>query len=191
MFNCCSTTLVPSLYRQNCCSGTTGRAKVAEWRQNHCHVGPGVAMVAELRHSERVMDTIGRSKEAKWWYKGGRSIAQIEHIVYNRTHFHGATNDWPLYIHSRPRRCVCLLPASFERPVSDRPPRRPLCEYFENAQIFTAIMASMATSQRTLCHPWTTKATLRPPLCLQWRSGQVCDRTRESQRSQTQCKRGY
>ena len=51
--NCCSTTLVRSLNYQNCCSGTTGRAKKAEWRQNHCHSGPRVAAVAELRHSGR------------------------------------------------------------------------------------------------------------------------------------------
>ena len=37
---------------------------VAEWR----HSG---------RHSDRTMDAIGRPKEAQWWYKGGRSTAQI------------------------------------------------------------------------------------------------------------------
>ena len=77
--NCCSTTLVRSLNNQNCCSGTTGRAKEAEWRQNHCHGG---STVAEWRHSsrdsDRSMDAIGRSREAQWWYKGGKSIAQID-----------------------------------------------------------------------------------------------------------------
>ena len=37
--NCCSTTLVPSLNDQVCCSGATGRAKEAEWRQDHCQGG--------------------------------------------------------------------------------------------------------------------------------------------------------
>ena len=90
----------------------------------------------------------------------------------------------------RPRRCVCLHPASFERPVSDRPPRWPLCDCFEHAQNFTATMASMAMSERPMCHPWTTKATVRHPFCLQRRPGQFCGRTREAQRSQPLCKGG-
>ena len=90
----------------------------------------------------------------------------------------------------RPRRCVCLHPASFERPVSDRPPRRPLCDCFEHAQNFTATMASMAMPERPVCHPWTTKATVLPPFCLQRRPGQFCGRTREAQRSQPLCKGG-
>ena len=53
----------------------------------------------------------------------------------------------------RPLRCVCLPPASIERPVSDRPHRRPLCDCFEHDQKFTATMASMARSERPLCHP--------------------------------------
>ena len=90
----------------------------------------------------------------------------------------------------RPRRCVCLHPASFERPVSDRPPRRPLCDCFEHAQNFTATMASMAMPERPVYHPWTTKATVLPPFCLQRRPGQFCGRTREAQRSQPLCKGG-
>ena len=90
----------------------------------------------------------------------------------------------------RPRRCVCLHPASFERPVSDRSSRRPLCDCFEHAQNFTATMASMAMPERPVYHPWTTKATVLPPFCLQRRPGQFCGRTREAQRSQPLCKGG-
>ena len=90
----------------------------------------------------------------------------------------------------RPRRCVCLHPASSERPVSDRPPLRPLCDCFEHAQNFTATMTSMAMSERPMYHHWTTKATVRPPFCLQRRPGQFCGRTREAQRSQPLCKGG-
>ena len=32
-----------------------------------------------------------------------------------------------------------------------------------------------------MCHPWTAKATIRPPSCLQWRPGQFCGHTREAQ----------
>ena len=90
----------------------------------------------------------------------------------------------------RPRRCVCLHPASFGRPVSDRPPRRPLCDCFEHAQNFTATMASMAMPERPVYHPWTTKATVLPPFCLQRRPGQFCGRTMEAERSQPLCKGG-
>ena len=89
-----------------------------------------------------------------------------------------------------PRRCVCLPPASFEWPVSDRPPWRPLCDCFEHAQNFTAIMASMAMPERPVYHPWTTKATVLPPFCLQRRPGQFCGCTMEAERSQPLCKVG-
>ena len=174
--NCCSTTLVPSLNDQSCCSGTTGRAKKAEWRHNHCHGGSSVAVVAEWRHSgrhsDRSMDAIGRPKEAQWWYKEGRRVAQIDTQC---SHFLLGDHSASIL---RPRRCVCLHPASFGRPVSDRPPRRPLCDCFERAQIFTATMASMAMSERPMCHPWTTTATVRPPFCLQRRPGHFCGRTK-------------
>ena len=90
----------------------------------------------------------------------------------------------------RPGRCVCLHPASFELPVSDRLHRRPLCDCFEHAQNSTATMASMAMSERPMCHPWTTKAIVRPSFCLQRWPGQFCGRTREAQRSQPLCKGG-
>ena len=50
----------------------------------------------------------------------------------------------------RPRRCACPHPTSFEQPVSDRPPRRPLCDCLEHAQNFTATMVSMAMSERPI-----------------------------------------
>ena len=58
----------------------------------------------------------------------------------------------------RPRRYVCLPPASFERPVSDRHPRRPLCDCFEQSN-FTGTMVSMPRSERPLCHPFNTLRT--------------------------------
>ena len=195
--NCYSTTLVPSLNDQSCCSSATGRTKEAEWRENHCQGGSRIAVVAEWRysgrHCDRSMDAIGRPKEAPWWYKEGRSVAQIDTQGFTTVRiFYGATLGRPLCIHSylQPRRCVCRPPASFERPVSDRPPRRPLCDCFESAQNFTATMASMAMSERPVYHPWTTKATVRPPFCLQWRPSQFWGRTREAQRSQPLCKGG-
>ena len=114
---------------------------VAEWR----HSG---------RHSDRSIDAIGRLKEAHWWYKEGRSVAQIDTQCSQQYDFFTGR---PMADHCasilRPRRCLCLPPASFERPVSDRPPRRPLCDCFENAQKFTVTMASMAMSERPVYHP--------------------------------------
>ena len=193
--NCCSTTHVPSLNGQICCSGATGRAKEAERRQNHCQGGWRVAVGAEWRHSgrhcDRSMDAIGRPKEAQWWYKEGRSVPQIDTQCSQQYVFFTGR---PMANHCAsilpPRRCVCLPPASFEQPVSDWPPRRPLCDCFEHAQNFTATMASMAMSERPVYHHWTTQATVLPPFCLQRRRGQFCGRSREAERSQTLCKGG-
>ena len=123
------------LFLCNCYSTTlVRRSWEEEWRQNHCHGGSRVAVVAEWRHSgrlsDRSMDAIGRPH-----YFTGRPMAD------------------PCASNLRPRPCMCLPTASFERPVSDRPPRRPLCDCFEHAQNFTATMASMATLGRPLSHP--------------------------------------
>ena len=166
--NCCITNHVPSLNDQRCCSSTTGRTKKAKWRQNHCQGGSKVTVVAEWRHSgrhsDRSMDANGRPKEAHWWYTEGRSVAQIDAQCSQQ---YDLFTRRPMADHCAsillPRRCVCLPPASFERPLSDRPPRRPLCDCFEHAQNFTATMASMAMSERPVYHPWTTKANVRPP----------------------------
>ena len=114
-------------------------------------------MVAEWRHSgrhcDRSMDAISRPKEAQWWYKEGRRVAQIDTQCSQQYVFFTGR---PMADHCAsilpPRRWVCLPPASFERPVSDRPPRRPLCDCFEHAQNLTATMASMAMSERPVYH---------------------------------------
>ena len=178
--NCCSTTPVRSLNHQNCYSGTRSRAKGAEWKQNHCHGGSKVTVVAEWRHSghhsDRSIDATGRLKEAQWWYKGGRSIAQIHtQCIQHYAFFTERPMADPSAPILRSRRCLCLPLASFERPVSDQPPRRPLCDCFEHAENFTGTMSSMARS------PW----------CLQLRIGRFCGFTREAQVSQLLCKGGY
>ena len=116
--NCCSTTLVPSLNDQSCCSGTTCRTKKAEWRQNHCHGGSSVAVVTEWRHSgrhsDRSMDAIGRPKEAQWWYKEGRRVAQIDTQC---SHFL-LGDQWSTTVHpfcDHGDVCAFILP-----PLSDR-----------------------------------------------------------------------
>ena len=159
----------------------------AEWRQNHCHGGLRVAMVADWRHSGRhsdcSMDATGRLKEAQWWYRGDRNIAQIHgQCIQQHAFLTGPPMANPCAFILRPRGCVCLPPSSFERPVSAQPPRRPLCDCFEHAQNFTATVAFMARSERPLCHPWTTKATLRPPFCLQRRPSQFCGSSTEAQK---------
>ena len=128
-------------------------------------------------------------------HKGGtketEASLKLIHNVYNSAYFFTGR---PKANHCtsilRPRRYMRLPPASFEQQVSDRPPRRPLCDCFEHAQNFTATIASLARSGCSLCHLLTTKATFRPPLCLQRRPGQFYGRTREAQRSQSLCKEG-
>ena len=188
--NCCSTTLVPSLNNQSCCSGTTDRAKRAEWRQNHCHGGSSVAVVAEWRHSgrhsDRSMDAIGRPKEAQWWYKEGRSIAQIDtqclHFLLG--------DQWPTTVHplcDQGDVCAFTLPPLSYLWATDF--IGDLCATVLN-MLKTPRRPCMAMSERPMCHPWTTKAIVRPPFCLQRWPGQFCGRTREAQRSQPLCKGG-
>ena len=59
---------------------------------------------------------------------------KLVHNVYNCTnYFTGRPMADPCASILRPRRCACFPPASYERPVSDRPPRRPFCDCFEHA----------------------------------------------------------
>ena len=188
--NCCSTTIVPSFSDQSCCRDITGRAKKAEWRQK-----PWWLKCCGGRWMEAQWSPQWSLNGRHWSAKGGTMVVQGRQT--------GRSNWYTMFVFFtgrpmadlcasilRPRRCVYLHPAPFGRPVSDRPPRRPLCDCFEHAQNFTATMASMAMSERPMCHPWTTKATVRPPFCLQRRPGQFCGRTREAQRSQPLCKGG-
>ena len=155
--NCCSTTLVPSLDDQSCCSGTTGRAREAEWRQNYCQGGSRVAVVAEWRHrghhSDHSMDAIGRPKEAQWLYKEGEKCRSNWYKVHNSTHFYGATNGRSLYIRSATTAmCMpspCLHWATCERPTSSAT----LCDCFEHAQNFVVTMASLAMTEGPVYHP--------------------------------------
>ena len=112
---------------ENCCSGTTGRAKEAGWRLNHRYGGWRVAVVAEWRHSDRHSDrsinAIDQPKEVQWWFKGGRNIAQVDkQCLQTYALFCGATNGRPLGIHSAttvmPVPSSCLPWATCELPFS-------------------------------------------------------------------------
>ena len=139
--NCCSTIIVPSLNDQSCCSSTTGRTKKAEWRQNHCQGGPRVAMVDEWRHSGRHSD---RSMDTNCQPKEAQ---------------------W-WYMEDR---SVAQVDAQCSEPVSDRPPRRPLCDCFEHAQNFTRnilsylVLSCLISSYLILC---TTLERPRQPFSL-------------------------
>ena len=157
--NCCSTTLVPSLNDQ---LAVVVAQQVAQRRQSE---GRTIAKVAQglpwSPNGGAVVTTVnsqwtllvGQRRRNGGTRKAEASLKLIQN-VHNSTHlFTGRlTADHRASI-LRPRRCVCLPPASFERPVSDRPPQRALCDCFEHAQIFTATMASMAMSERPVHHP--------------------------------------
>ena len=138
------------------------------------------------------MDAIGLPREAQWWYKEGRSVAQIDTQCSKQcAFFYGATNGRPLCIHSAttamrvPSSCLLLSNLWATDLFGD------LC---------VAVLNMLKTSRRPwrprwclncpVYHPWTTKATVRPPFCLQRRPGQFCGRTREAQRSHPLCKWG-
>ena len=55
---------------------------------------------------------------------------KLMHDVYLHQYafFMGRSRADPCASILRPRRCVCLPPAFYERPVSNRPPRRHLCD---------------------------------------------------------------
>ena len=121
--NCCSRTLLPSLNDQSCCSGTTGRVKKAEWRQNHCHGGSNVAVVAEWRHSGATVITQWSTLVSQRRHNGGTRKADVSlKSIHNVRIVYWATNGRPLCIHSATTAmCVpssCLLWATCERPTS-------------------------------------------------------------------------
>ena len=139
--------------------GTVVATVIAQW----------TLLVRQRKHS-------GVTREAEASHK-------LVHNVYKyncKNYFTGRPMTDPCASILQPRRCACLPPASFGRPVSDRPPWRPLCDCFEHAQNFTTTMTSMVRFGCPLCYPWTTKATFLPRLCLQRRPGQFYGRTREA-----------
>ena len=100
--NCCSTTVLRSLNHQNCYSGTTGRLKEEEWRQNHYHGGSRCAVVAEWRHSgrhnDRPMDAIGRPKKHSGGIRETEASHKLVHSVYNcKNDLRG--DQWPTHVH--------------------------------------------------------------------------------------------
>ena len=114
--NCCSTNRVPSLNHQKRCSGTTGRTKEAEWRQNHRHGGSRVAVVAEWRHSgrhsDRSMDTTGRPKGHSDDAREEEASLKSIHSVYNSSHFLRG-DQWPTPVHpfcDHSDACAFLMP---------------------------------------------------------------------------------
>ena len=164
---CCSTTLVPSLNDQKCCSGTTGSTKEAEWRQNNCQGGWRVAVVAEWRHSsrhcDRSIDAIGRPKEAQWWYKEGRSVAQID-TQCSQQYVFLRGDQWPITVHPFCHHgdvCAFLLPPSSDLWATD---------------LFGDLCATVLNMLKTSRRPWrpwrclnilcTTIERPRQPFCL-------------------------
>ena len=128
--NCCSTTLVPSLSDQSCCSGTTGHyndvimGMVAQRRQSE---GRTIAMVAQWSLNG---GTVVATVIAQWTplvgqrrHNGGTRKADVLlQLIHNVRICYWATNGRPLCIHfTTTAMCVlssCLLWATCERPTS-------------------------------------------------------------------------
>ena len=167
---------------------------VAQRRQSE---GRTIATVAQVLPWSLNGGTVVATVIAQWTplvgqrrHSGGTRKAGVSLKFETQcSHFYWAINGRPLCIHSATTAmCVpsfCLLWATCERPTSSATFVRLLWTCFKTS---TTTMASMAMSERPLCHPWTTKATVLPPLCLQRRPDQFCGRTREAQGSQPLCK---
>ena len=157
---------MPSLNDQSCFGGTTGRAKEAEWRQNHCQGGSRFAVIVEWRHrgrhSDRSIDAIG-PKEAEWWYKEGRSFAEINTQCSQQYAFLRG-DQWPTTVHPFSDHgdvCAFLLPPLSDIWATDL--LGDLCATFFN----------MLKTSRRPWRPWrclnvlcTTLERPRQPFCL-------------------------
>ena len=154
LYNCCSTTLVSSLNDRKCCSGRTGRAMEAEWRQSHCHgllwSPNGGTVIAQWTQLVGLRRYSGDRREAE-------ASLKLIHNVYNSTHFLWS-DQWPNPVHpfcDHGDTCAFLLPPLSDLWATDL--LGDLCATVLNMlKNFTAIMASMARSEHPLCHPWTT-----------------------------------
>ena len=170
--------------------------QVVQRRQSGGRTIVMVSMVAEWRHSGRhsdcSMNAIGRPKEVQWWYKGGRSIAQIDtHCLQLYELFYGTTNGRPLCIHSVTTAMrvpsFSLLWAICQQPTSSATFVRLFwtcsklhCDHGVHGEVWTS-------SVRPLNDQGNLSAS---SLCLQRRPGHFCGHTREAQRSQPLCKGG-
>ena len=187
---------VTAAARSLCLPWTTKAADVAQQvAQRRQSGGRTIAKVAQGLPWSPNGGTVVATVISQWSAKGviqGRQKPRSKWCTMFITVriFYGATDGRPLCNHSASTAmCVpssCLLWATSEQPTSSAT----FVRLFEHAQNFTATMASMATSERPVYHPWTTKATVRPPFCLQRWPGQFCGRTREAQRSQPLCNGG-
>ena len=125
------------------------------WGRTIAMVAQGLpCMVTEWRHSgrycDRSMDPIGRPKGPQWWYKGSRSIAQIETQCLQK---YTCFTERPMADHCasilRPLWCACLPPASFERQwVTDL-----------RGDIYATVLNMLKTLQR----PWRSWRGLNVP----------------------------
>ena len=79
-------------------------------------------------------------------------------IIFAKQRIHVRSLDNHCAPITQPRQCVCPPSATFERTSSDKPPRRPAWDCFENVQNFTATMASMVMPEHQVYHPWMAKA---------------------------------
>ena len=95
--------------------------------------------------SDRSMDATGRPKESHWWYKGGRSIAQIEtQCLQQYTFFYGATNGRSLCINSATT-AICV-PSSCLSPLSD----------FWATDLLGDLCTTILDMLKTSLRPWRT-----------------------------------
>ena len=190
--NCCSTTLERSLNPRNCCGITTGRAKEAEWRQNHYYGGRGRRMEAQWSPQWSLMGRYWLAKEGTVVVQGRQEHRQNWHTMFTTVRFILRGDQWPTPVHpfcDHGDACAFLLP-----PLSD----------LSATDLLGDLCATVLNMLKISLRPWrpwrrlnvfcaTLERPRQPfcfPMCRQRRPGQFCGRTREAQRSQPLCKGG-
>ena len=188
-------TPVPSLNDQSCCSGTTGRTKGARHSGGRSIVSVAQGLLWSSNGGTVVATVIAQwallvgQRRLNGGTRKAKASLKLIHNVHNSTHFLRG-DQWPTTVHP-----FCDHGDVYASPL---PPLSDLWATDLLGNLWATVLNMLKTSCRpwrpwrclNVYHPWTTKATDRPPLCLQRRPDRFCGRTREVQRSQPLCKGG-
>ena len=144
----------------------TSHTKVAEWRQNHCHIHPKVAGVAQWRHSGRhshhLVHAIWRTEKAQRMQERGRSIDQIEESGFTKECiYYVATIVQSLHIHCATTEMCAPSSASFEQPASSATPEfKTLFRLCRPWQYLDILCASFERPRQPFGPCWTSRGDL-------------------------------
>ena len=159
------------------------------WRHNKSHKGGRTKAESPWSpNGGRVVVTVivqSTLLEAQRSHRGGRNVVHIEGLSFavERVTWRSLTDHCASIL--QPRRCSCVPSASFERPLSDQPPRSPSLPPSTN--LLGDPSATVLNMFKTWWRPWrpwrllnvlcTTFERPRQPRRVQRRPGQFYGRT--------------